>query len=92
MTPRRIALLVCDTPIPSVREDYGLYPDIFRSFLSKSLSKLPVGEDVKFELDSYDVTSQQYPSENDLEVGSGYNAIMITGSGKSSFHANPIKS
>jgi hypothetical protein len=82
ITPRetRLALLVCDTPIPAVVKDHGEYPVIFNRLFRKSL---PDGLD--FALDSYDVRcAMEYPTEGVLDT---YNGIIITGSGERRLHS-----
>jgi hypothetical protein len=73
----RIALLVCDTPIPSILEFAGDYHSIFNTLLCKAA---PLCGDPKFILDSYDVVEhKQYPPAH-----IHYDAIIITGSRLSS--------
>jgi hypothetical protein len=82
ITPRetRLALLVCDTPIPAVAKDYGEYPVIFNRLFRTSL---PDGLD--FTLDSYDVRcAMEYPTGDVLDT---YNGIIITGSGEHPLHS-----
>ena len=72
---KKLALLMCDTPIPAVREKYGTYLDIFRKQLHDS------NPDVSFPftLDGYDVvTAQEYPN---LDHDAGYAGVLISGSG-----------
>lgn len=69
----RLALLLCDTPTPPVREEYGDYHKIFDTWLRKTS---PV--DLDFTLDAFDVVNKmEYPPE-DVE----YDGIILTGSGK----------
>jgi len=71
----RLALLVCDTPIPEVIRDHGEYPMIFDRLFRASL---PDGlED--FAMDPYDVRyAKEYPQMDVLDT---YDGIVITGSG-----------
>lgn len=69
----RIALLLCDTPIPAVVSLHGDYHVIFGDLLKASLP-----ENASFTLDPYDVVhKQEYPPDN-VE----YDGILITGSGE----------
>lgn len=77
----KLALLVCDTPIASVRERYGAYPEIFKEWLRKSLEAM--GSQATFTLDPYDVVQNQFPSQEQLQGEGGYHGIIITGSGLS---------
>lgn len=71
--PKRIALLVCDTPVPAVLANQGDYHAIFNTLLSASL---PAGAP-PFVLDPYDVVHKQAYPPTDSE----YDGIVITGSG-----------
>jgi hypothetical protein len=76
----RLALLVCDIPIPAVVEDHGEYPVIFNRLFRTSLP----GGLVDFALDSYDVRyAMEYPMGSVLDT---YNGIIVTGSGESPLH------
>jgi len=78
-TPIRIALLICDTPLPSVVQSYGEYHSIFTALLTRSLPE-GVSKD-SFALDPYDVEHKmEYPADLD-----GYDAIMLTGSKSSAY-------
>src|SRR5258708_5893542 len=69
----RLALLLCDTPTPPVREKHGDYHKIFDTWLRKTS---PVDPD--FTLDAFDVVGKmEYPPE-DIK----YDGIILTGSGK----------
>lgn len=66
--PFRLAVLECDTPVPSVEKERGSYGAIFETLLSK-------GTSVDFRLLKYDVVRQHtYPSTADVD------GILITGS------------
>jgi len=74
----RIALLLCDTPIPSVQATDGDYTAIFNVLLRNSL---PTDVPIDFTLDPYDVrNAQQYPDNID-----DYRAIILTGSAASAY-------
>jgi hypothetical protein len=80
LTEARLALLVCDIPIPAVVKDHGEYPMIFNRLLRASL---PAGL-VDFTLDSYDVRyAMEYPTASVLDT---YDGIIITGSGEGPPH------
>ena len=69
----RLALLLCDTPIPRVLEKHGNYHKIFDSWLRKTS---PVDSD--FTLDAFDVvTKMEYPPED-----AKYDGVILTGSGQ----------
>jgi hypothetical protein len=73
-TPR-LALLVCDIPIPAVKKDHGEYPMIFDRVFRASLPD----RFADFALDPYDVRyAKEYPQVADLD---SYDGIVITGSG-----------
>jgi hypothetical protein len=74
MAPIHLAVLLCDTPNPSVVERHGDYHAIFQELLESSY---PGTEDKDFILDPYDVVQkQEYP-----EVPDHYAGILLTGSG-----------
>lgn len=71
----RLALLLCDTPIPEVKKDHGEYPMIFGRLFRTSL---PDGI-ADFVMDPYDVrNAKEYPEMDILDT---YDGIVITGSG-----------
>ncbi|KAF8528408.1 class I glutamine amidotransferase-like protein [Hysterangium stoloniferum] len=73
----RLALLLCDTPIPAVLKEHGDYLDIFTRFLKSSLPD----PNAEFILDAFDVVNrQEYPSP-DTE----YHGIILTGSAASAY-------
>ncbi|KAG1810666.1 uncharacterized protein BJ212DRAFT_1278774 [Suillus subaureus] len=75
-THRRIALLICDVPADSIREQHGDYTRIFGTLLEESLK--PINEthsQTTFTLEPFDVRAQVYPKEDE------YDAMLITGSG-----------
>lgn len=77
MSPIRLAILECDTPIPSVLERRGTYGDIFADILGTALKGLPAYSAVEPLFTSWDVVDkQEYP---DLDQVDG---ILLTGSSK----------
>lgn len=74
----KLALLICDTPIPTVKAEHGSYRDIFHELLKSSLPKKR-GLPQKFTLDGFDVVNGEYPTKRQLE---GYQGILISGSGE----------
>ena len=68
----RLALLICDTPIPAVKETHGNYLDVFSRLFRQSLPD----PQVEFSLDGFDVVKEEYPS-----LDAGYDGVVITGSG-----------
>jgi hypothetical protein len=75
----QIAILDCDTPIPNVYSERGLYSDIFAALLQDVASKSPELSALKLEFRKYDSVLGQLPS---LEELASLDAIIITGSGK----------
>ncbi|KAG2148213.1 class I glutamine amidotransferase-like protein [Suillus bovinus] len=77
-TRRRIALLICDVPVDTIREQHGDYTRIFGALLEESLKPIneihPADSQTTFTLEPFDVRAQIYPREDE------YNAILITGS------------
>ncbi|KAJ7621174.1 class I glutamine amidotransferase-like protein [Roridomyces roridus] len=80
---KSIALLVCDTPIPSVKQAHGTYHEFFTSLLQQSAKALGISDDACFTLDAYDVVNDMaYPPED-----KAYDGILITGSKASAYAA-----
>jgi len=83
----RIALLLCDTPLPLVQRElnYPTYTPVFLSHLQDTLESYPdkkAIEGVQLEVDSFDVVGkQEYPDESKVREG-WYDAVMMTGSGE----------
>lgn len=78
-TKLRLALLVCDTPIPGVLERDGDYNKVYGDYLRRSLNvyKKEGDKDVDFQLDGFDVRfKEEYPNLDE------YDGIVITGSGE----------
>ncbi|TFK93407.1 class I glutamine amidotransferase-like protein [Polyporus arcularius HHB13444] len=76
--PFRIAILLCDTPIPPVLAEQGDYGNIFRELFRKSL---PSHSDIEFIADAFDVRNkQEYPENADI-----YDAVLLTGSSASAY-------
>ena len=73
-TPK-LALLLCDRPIPAVLDAYGDYERIFYTLFNSSLPT-----SVKdFSMDAFDVRwKMEYPPEEELN---NYDGIVMTGSG-----------
>ena len=73
-TPR-LALLLCDTPIPAVLQSSGDYHEIFKTLFRLALPS----ELVDFAIDAYDVRHKmEYPGDSQLDDCAG---VVITGSG-----------
>ncbi|WVR08712.1 hypothetical protein IAU60_005770 [Kwoniella sp. DSM 27419] len=93
MTKRavRVALLMCDTPVPAVVAEYGIYSAIYKQWLLKSLETYPdeaIAKNTELVLDAYDVVNkQEYPSVERLraDAADGYDAVMLTGSKHSAY-------
>lgn len=76
-TKLRLALLICDRPIPNVIEREGDYHDVYGNYLRRSLDvyQKESGNRIDFQLDGYDVRfKDEYPNLDD------YDGIVITGS------------
>lgn len=69
--PLKLAILLCDIPVPQVANVYGSYTNIFDSLLKNSLPE------AQFTLEGFDVvTAQEYPNLDD-----GYDGVLLSGSG-----------
>jgi len=82
----RLALLICDRPIPNVIEREGDYYDIYGNYLRRSLDvyQKESGNRKDFQLDGYDVRfKDEYPNLDD------YDGIVITGSSASAYERIP---
>lgn len=83
-----IALLVADTPPPSVVALKGDYPKIYTRFLQESLNSIkrhPWQPKVELHIRSYDVVNKmEYPDPGQLNDGL-WDAVMITGSASSAY-------
>ncbi|KAL1745215.1 class I glutamine amidotransferase-like protein [Schizophyllum fasciatum] len=63
----RLALLMCDTPMPSVQRDYGDYRQIFDDLLRRALDDARAPADTPYTLDAFDVVhAMAYPAEDAL--------------------------
>ncbi|KAJ9098163.1 hypothetical protein QFC21_004492 [Naganishia friedmannii] len=101
----RVALLINDTPVPSVAEAHGDYLQVYTTHLKDSLASFPdevlrnsIGDLV---VDGYNVMLGEYPpeerllsSENGGEANSNsdrwvYDCVMMTGSASSSYQPIP---
>ncbi|KAI5826439.1 class I glutamine amidotransferase-like protein [Schizophyllum commune Tattone D] len=90
-TPPRLALLLCDTPMPAVQREYGDYAQIFRDLLRNALPASKAGSDgdasPPFILDAFDVVHKmEYPKEEEMET---YDAVLLTGSAASAYDDVP---
>jgi len=68
----RLALLVCDTPVPAVVEVHGNYPEIYDTWLKASnVAGVP------YKLTPFDIVNHpgMYPNPEEID------AIILTGSG-----------
>ena len=79
----KLALLLCDTPIQTVRETHGTYLEIFQRLLQSSLPQ-DTNTDVEFTLEGFDVVGAQvYPDLGESQDSDdGYAGVLISGSGK----------
>lgn len=81
--PYKIAVLLCDTPLPAILAANGNYGAVFEKLFRNSLpsSSIP---DAEFTVDAYDIRNEQvYPEDVDQ-----YDAVLLTGSCKSRHMAN----
>jgi len=85
----RLALLICDIPIPTVREQFGTYLDIFTSYLHNSLSATDRAGSIEFTLEGHDVVNGLYPKPEDLTGDNAFDGILITGSASSAHGPEP---
>lgn len=77
MAPVKLALLICDVPIPAIITEHGDYLQIFTTWLHNSLRAAlgaSVDPDEHLLIDGYDVRAGDYP---DLK---NYDGIVLTGS------------
>ena len=81
MSPLQIhtAILDCDTPVPSVYAERGLYSDVFTTLLQDAVTKTSSLPELNLQFSNYDCVQGQLPSEEDLLQ---IDAVIITGSGK----------
>jgi len=76
----RIAILMCDSPLPLTTEKYGSYGGVFKALIEKSAESLKdeipgIGD--RLELTSWNVYQVgEYPELGDID------AILLTGSSK----------
>ncbi|KIJ58062.1 hypothetical protein HYDPIDRAFT_103337 [Hydnomerulius pinastri MD-312] len=90
----RLALLMCDTPFPSIKAEYGDYRQIFETLLTSSLAPINASQTsgfltfpcagqgpVTFTLDGYDVvTEMAYPPDE-----TEYDGLLLSGSAASAY-------
>jgi hypothetical protein len=75
--PFHIAIFDCDTPVPSVYAERGLYSHIFEVLLRDAQKKTSELQDLDLKFRGYDCVQGQLPSEQELRK---IDAIIITGS------------
>ncbi|KAF9234196.1 class I glutamine amidotransferase-like protein [Melanogaster broomeanus] len=78
MAAFRLAILLCDTPVPSIKAVHGDYMQIFEALLASSLAPInaskPDQAQVTFTLDGYDVvTEMTYPPDAEE-----YDGLLLT--------------
>ncbi|KAJ7182672.1 class I glutamine amidotransferase-like protein [Mycena crocata] len=81
---KSVALLICDTPMPSVIGVHGDYHVLFTELLHASAKQHGITDiEDKCKLDAYDVVHKmEYPTDTQLE---SYDGILITGSKASAY-------
>ncbi|KAJ7254658.1 class I glutamine amidotransferase-like protein [Mycena haematopus] len=87
--PKRIALLICDTPPPAIVAAHGDYHALFTRLLHAALPNLstpnPSTAECTLTLDPFDVVVKlEYPPDEQLAPG-GYDGVLITGSKASAY-------
>ncbi|KAI0674266.1 class I glutamine amidotransferase-like protein [Trametes maxima] len=81
LRPYRIAVLLCDTPLPSIVAAQGDYGAIFTALFRNSLQATAAADDSEFQVDAFDVRNAQiYPDDVDQ-----YDAVLLTGSAASAY-------
>jgi hypothetical protein len=73
-----IAVLDCDTPVPNVYAERGLYSDIFAALLRDATTKTQGLPGLELRFTKYDCVLGHLPSKEELLQ---IDAIIITGSG-----------
>ena len=79
MSNLHIAVLDCDTPVPNVYSERGLYSDIFEKLLRDAAKQTQDLPDFHLQFSKYDCVLGNLPSKEDLAKIDG---IIITGSCK----------
>ncbi|KAI8587035.1 class I glutamine amidotransferase-like protein [Geranomyces variabilis] len=77
----RIALLICDTPLPVVVEKYGDYEKLFGELLRQGAAAYSAStKPVNLEIEAFNVVEGQYP----VDI-SNFSAFVLTGSKYSAY-------
>lgn len=72
-----LAILECDTPIPTVKARYGSYGEIFRRQLTAGIETLlSQGDDIELETSTWDAVASNLPALDDID------ALLISGSSR----------
>jgi hypothetical protein len=80
---KSIALLVCDTPMDSIKDEHGDYSVMFTGLLRTAAVQLGLAPDA-VALHAYDVVgAMAYPTEEQLDR---YDGVLITGSSECQNH------
>lgn len=84
MSQPRIAVLECDTPIPSVIDSRGTYGDILKTLLVEGAARARGQQPgLSPQISTYDVvTAQEYPKIDDVD------AVLLSGSSKCPYTEN----
>ncbi|KAI0325131.1 class I glutamine amidotransferase-like protein [Cubamyces sp. BRFM 1775] len=78
--PYKIAVLLCDTPLPAILASQGDYGAIFEALFRNALREAG-GPETEFVVDAYDVRNEMvYPKDVDQ-----YDAVLLTGSAASAY-------
>lgn len=82
-SPTKLIIFLCDTPIQTVKSQFGTYHDIFSTLFKRSLDQEAEArsERLGLEIESYDVVKGEYPTDEALKAADG---VLLTGSGESS--------
>jgi len=77
--PLRIAILECDTPLPSTESRYHGYGGVFTALFKSSAEKLDLDLETDFQISKWDIVDgTTYPKLEDID------AVLLTGSSRSS--------
>ncbi|PAV18111.1 class I glutamine amidotransferase [Pyrrhoderma noxium] len=81
----KLALLICDTPVPAVLERDGTYHDVYHTWLRITHPKNDIPSESTFILEGFDVKEQIYPNLDSND----YSGILISGSAASAYEDKP---
>ncbi|CAG8960806.1 hypothetical protein HYFRA_00002343 [Hymenoscyphus fraxineus] len=85
-TSLRIALLNCDTPVPNVLAERGLYSDLFAELLRNTASKTPELSGLELDFKAFDSVKGEEPTGEELAQ---LDAIVISGAAAAAYDKAP---